>query len=143
MYNWSNLWGKCAGQTNQLKARVKGPKQRIKGKTANNTPCLEHFAKCGKGTFKSLNVLFFLMLEWSTVNNTISLFFSVEFYVLIEKKKLLWNEINVIFIVNIYTLRSYSCTHVDAEISSERCFCICFKTLKKNHIFSNFILFFR
>lgn len=60
LYNWSNLWGKCAGQTNKLKARVKGPKQRIKGKTVNNTQCLEHFAKCGKGTLKSLNVLFFL-----------------------------------------------------------------------------------
>lgn len=40
------------GQTNQLNARVRVHKQQIKDETVRNTPCSEHFAKCGKGTFK-------------------------------------------------------------------------------------------
>lgn len=40
------------GQTNQLNAQVRVHKQQIKDETVRNTPCSEHFAKCGKGTFK-------------------------------------------------------------------------------------------
>ncbi|XP_062610424.1 uncharacterized protein LOC134272191 [Saccostrea cucullata] len=40
------------GQTGKLNARVRVHKQQIKDPSVRNTPCCEHFAKCGKGIFK-------------------------------------------------------------------------------------------